>query len=240
MKLIYGMVIGLTLAVGPITPLPVFAQNRALTETAQPVDATLAAAISKYARGEVGAFYASRGFRPLWSEKGLIGPQAQALLRILDDAALDGLKPSRYKPDRLRMAIARADAGGVDDLARAEIALSDAFARYVRDARRVKKPAMEFADPALIPERPDTGRVLRVAGLAESFRDYLASMGFMRAPANCSALALPGGSTATPSAPSASIWSAPAFCRRPPCGISSSMPHRRGSGIIRQASRPGR
>ncbi len=173
------MVVGLALAVSPAFSLPAFAQTETAADAVQQGDAALASAIRKNARGSVGAFYAGRGFRPLWVDKGLVGPQAQAFLRILDDAALDGLKPSRYKADRLRMAVARADAGGVDDLARADLALSDAFARYVRDVRRVKRPAIEFADPAMIPERPDSGRVLRVAGLAESFPAHIASMGWM-------------------------------------------------------------
>lgn len=146
-----------------------------------PIPSLLTGAIRKNASGPVGDFYAGRGFRPLWVRDGIVSSEAQALLGILDSARLDGLKPSRYSPDKLRKMMARADTGDVAALAKAEIGLSKAFAKYVGDLRRTDKSGLEYADPALIPKKPDPELVLRVAALAPSFADYIRSMGWMSA-----------------------------------------------------------
>lgn len=169
--------IGLALAVSPIGMFqPAFANTE--TELASP--RMLANEIAHVARGAIRDFYEEDGSRPIWIEGRMIGGNAQIFLQYLEDADVDGLKPSRYRPDRLRLAIARADSGNIRDLAEAEAALSNAFARYVRDIRRVDKDiGYEFADPSLKPERPDEERVLRVAATTSSFDDYIHSMGWM-------------------------------------------------------------
>lgn len=179
MRFLTIAVAGLALVAGP-APSSAAADTNARQEAPVPDPATaLKSAIARQARGATRNFYADRDYRPLWVDKGLVGSDAQILLRYLDEAALDGLKPSRYRPDRLRAAIARADSGSPDDLARAEVALSDTLTRYVRDARKVGKLDIEFADPGLKPQRPDAEQILRVAGMARSFHDHVASMGWM-------------------------------------------------------------
>lgn len=148
------------------------------TQTVTSRAALLANAIEREAGGKIGRFYKSRQYRPVWVEDGLIGPDAQVLLRYLDHAELDGLKGSRHDPDELREDIARADSKQPEDLARAEIALSRAFARYVEDMRRTRDVGMEFAGDGLKPPRLKDDTVLRVA-TRKNFSRYLRGMEWM-------------------------------------------------------------
>ncbi|HKT85087.1 MAG TPA: L,D-transpeptidase family protein [Novosphingobium sp.] len=126
----------------------------------------------------MGKFYTSRGYRPIWIDDGLIGPDAQVFLRYLDGAGIDGLKASRYNPDELRRDIARADSKQPQDLARAEIALSKAFVRYVADMRRARDVGMEFAGEGLKQPKLKDDAILRVA-TRRNFSRYLANMQWM-------------------------------------------------------------
>ena len=141
----------------------------------------IAAAIRDQARGEIKAFYAARSFQPLWSVDGAILPETAALLDNLASARLDGLKPSSYKPQKLQAAIAAAHSRDPRAIARAEIRLSIAFARYVGDLRKPRKGGsdMVWLDPKLKPGKPDTTTVLRAAALSQPFGDYVATMGWM-------------------------------------------------------------
>lgn len=139
----------------------------------------VAVEIREQASGKLKSFYASRGFWPLWASKGTIGPEADALLEFLTTADLDGLKPSSYKVRDLREAIDSARAGDPRSIARAELQLSRAFARYVRDMRRRSSAKMIFLDAQLKPKKLRTEAVLRAAALPKSFKDYVTSMGWM-------------------------------------------------------------
>ena len=180
MKNIGSALAGLALVASPV---PLFAQapSSAVPRPAVQVDvrASLAAAIRQQARGSIKAFYAKRNYDPIWTDGRLIGADAQVLLHVLDDAKLDGLKPARYRADKLRAMIADADNGDAKDVAKAELALSEMFARYVSDVRKVKKTAFEYADPALKPEKLGAERILRVAASTDSFSTYMRTMGWM-------------------------------------------------------------
>jgi L,D-transpeptidase YcbB len=141
--------------------------------------AAVADEIQHQAKGRLKKFYAERGFRPLWSSTGRIGPEAGALLGFLKAANLDGLKSASYKIEDLDSAIADARAGDPRSVARAELALSNALARYVVDMRRPSKVGMTYLDAALKPRKQKADMVLRAATLSGSFRDYVASMGWM-------------------------------------------------------------
>lgn len=147
-------------------------------QTAVSRNALLANAIEREAGGKIARFYKARGYRPIWIEDGLIGPDAQVLLRYLDDADVDGLKSSRYDPDDIRSAIAGADSGDPESLAKAEIALSKAFVRYVADMRRAKDVGMEYAGNGLKPGKRSDDATLRIAA-RKDFSHYLANMGWM-------------------------------------------------------------
>jgi len=129
--------------------------------------------------GAVKRFYADRDFRPLWVEAGRIGPAAQTLIGYLQSADLDGLKPSSYKVDTLEKLVDEARDGDAEALARAEVALTESFARYVRDLRRPVKVGMTYAKPLREPKRPNIRTVLQAASFPKSFSGYLKQMGWM-------------------------------------------------------------
>ncbi|WP_242445971.1 L,D-transpeptidase family protein [Sphingopyxis lindanitolerans] len=139
----------------------------------------IAAAIRAEAGGDLKHFYAARDFRPLWVRAGKTGPAAQTLLAYLESADLDGLKPSSYEPDRLREMIRDANRGDAQAQARAELALSKAFARYVGDMRRPERDRTIYADKSLKPKKPSALAVLRAAAFPKNFDAYLAGMDWM-------------------------------------------------------------
>jgi L,D-transpeptidase YcbB len=149
------------------------------TAPATAADQGISAAIQEQANGRLKKFYAERSFRPLWASAGKIGPEAETLLSYLASANRDGLKPSTYKVDHVRSAIADARTGDARTLARAELLLSSVFARYVSDMRRAPKVKMTFLDAQLKPKKLKADAVLRAAALPRSFKDYMASMGWM-------------------------------------------------------------
>jgi len=155
-----------------VQPAPVATQAPSASEPA------VASAIRARAGGSLKRFYGERGYRPLWAAGGRIGPAAETLVHYLDTADLDGLNPSRYRADALRQVVARARGGDPRDVAEAELRLSDAFARYVRDQRR-SRLKMIWADPALKPSKPKIEAVLRAAAFPKSLSSYVAEMGWM-------------------------------------------------------------
>lgn len=169
----------IALALGAGLHPPAIAAPKPKAARAAPVPAAVLDAMREEAGGDLQRFYAERGFRPIWVRQGGVGPQAATLIAYLESARLDGLKPSSYDVDSLRASVARARSGDPQALAHAELALSDAFARYVRDQRRPGKAKMTYADKALKPKRPDTLTVLRAAAFPKSFGAYVQDMGWM-------------------------------------------------------------
>ena len=155
------------------------AAAKAAQNAAIPIDDAVALILRDETGGDIKRFYAERGYRPLWVRSGRVGEAAQSLLGWLDSARLDGLKPSSYDPDDLRAALAAAKGGDAGALARAELALSKSFARYVRDQRRPRDVGMIWADKTLKAKRPDTQAVLRAAAFPKDFDAYMANMGWM-------------------------------------------------------------
>ena len=137
----------------------------------------LDSALREQAGGDIKRFYAERGYKPLWVRAGRIGPQADTLLGYLASADLDGLKP--YRVDKLRALIRDAQGGNPEAVARAELALSDAFASYVRDQRKPGKDRTVYADKSLKPKRPEALTVLRAAAFPKDFGAYMTGMDWM-------------------------------------------------------------
>ncbi|VWX49679.1 L,D-transpeptidase family protein [Novosphingobium sp. 9U] len=142
------------------------------------VDPALLAAIRDEVSGDVKRFYVERGYRPLWALDNLIGPAAGTFISYLETADQDGLNPSRYDPDKLREAVARARGGSPAEVAQAEVLLSRAFARYVADQKR-SNVRIIWADPRLKPDKLKPDEALRAAAFPDSFNDYVAQMGWM-------------------------------------------------------------
>lgn len=149
----------------------------AIAASAQSTDLT--AEIRGQAKGGVKKFYAERGFRPLWTVDGRIGPSAAPLLRYLASADLDGLNPRSFDLDELRAKLDSAKTGDTRDVARADVGLSDALGRYVRDVRRPVDVGMTYLDKRLKPKKLRLENILRGATLTRAFGDYVATMGWM-------------------------------------------------------------
>ncbi|MET0241410.1 MAG: L,D-transpeptidase family protein [Sphingobium sp.] len=138
------------------------------------------AALRAEAGGALKRFYAERGYAPLWLRGDAVGPAASDFVGFLRTAKLDGLRPSSYDIDKLREAIGAARGGDPLALAKAELLLSDTFAKFVRDQRRAGgKVAMIWAAKSLKPQRMKVEAILRAAALSGPFPAYVADMAWM-------------------------------------------------------------
>jgi murein L,D-transpeptidase YcbB/YkuD len=54
---------------------------------------------------EVASFYRERGFKPLWFKGRELKPDANLLFRKIGEAALHGVDPAQYEPERLRQGV---------------------------------------------------------------------------------------------------------------------------------------
>ncbi len=151
----------------------------ALAQAGHQQQTSLNGAIQKEAGGRLKRFYQARGYEPLWIRKGAIGREAETLLLLIANADLDGLDPSDYQPDKLRTAIGAARGGDPRALARAELLLSQTFARYADDMRRPRNVEMRWADRQLIPKRRKADQILSAASFASSFSEYLTNIAWM-------------------------------------------------------------
>ena len=128
---------------------------------------------------EIRQFYEARGWRPLWVRGGELAPEAYRLLELIDSADLDGVDPRRLRPAKLETALRRADDGSPRDLARAEVALSEAFANYVQATRRPHAPEIRYESEALAPVVPTKKAALDAAAAAPSLTQYFQAMAWM-------------------------------------------------------------
>jgi murein L,D-transpeptidase YcbB/YkuD len=163
-----GALVAVLLISAPFAPLP-----------AQEAGDPVALSVKERADGKLKSVYAARGFWPLWVRDGALTPAADRLISYLDTADLDGLDPGDYDPRELREIVDRARAGEPAALADAELRLSQALARYVRDMRRAPNAQIRFLDEELRPKRLSEADVFRAAALAPDFTRYVETMGWM-------------------------------------------------------------
>ncbi len=138
----------------------------------------VAVAIRAQAGGVSRSFYAGRGFWPLWAADGKIGPEAGAFVAMLEQSDRDGLNAAKYDPAKLARLIAAARARDPAAVAQAEIALSNALARYVADVRRPVKVATTYVDTALKPSRLRPADVLATAASVSDFPAWVEVAGW--------------------------------------------------------------
>ena len=90
-------------------------------------------------RNDVARFYESRNYAAAWVRDGQATPQAQAIIRILRDAASKGLDPEDYDGSRWNERLTRLCGRGAQpsdhDLNRFDLALTVSAMRYVSDSR---------------------------------------------------------------------------------------------------------
>lgn len=117
-------------------------------------------------------FYKSRNFEPLWTND---ARRLNALMTAFEAAADHGLPIARYDADALR---ARAEAARMEgDLARLDVALSEAYLSYARD---ISSGALDpFAvDPGILRDiiRPDPATLLNTIALTDDPATFLRSL----------------------------------------------------------------
>lgn len=172
--------IGPILAAALVAPLP----QAALAQTRGPAVAqpsALQSEIAKRAGKDLRAFYAARGNQPLWLNAfGRPSGAASMLMHLLRNAQYDGVDPRKLRFERLAKRVEKARRGDIDDLARAEVELSAAFAAYVRAMRAAGRAEMIYESPALAPVVPTTRAALEAAAnSAAGLEDYVAEMRWM-------------------------------------------------------------
>ncbi len=128
-------------------------------------------------------FYATRGFRPMWvSGDGRARPAVGLLLDRLETAdfdAIEGKALRKFRTKSVRKALRKAAEGDADDIARAEVELSELFANYVQATRGARSAEMILESKALAPTVPTAMYALRSASEAGSLEDYVRNMGWM-------------------------------------------------------------
>ncbi|HYD24392.1 MAG TPA: L,D-transpeptidase family protein [Croceibacterium sp.] len=136
--------------------------------------------IADRASKELRPFYAARRFQPLWlNEFGRPSGAAAMLMHHLRTAQFDGLEPDRLRFERVARLVDKARRGDEEDIAKAEIALSTAFAGYVRGMRAADRSGMIYESAALAPVVPTVRSVLDTAAKTASLEDYVAEMRWM-------------------------------------------------------------
>lgn len=170
--------LSVALAAGAATARPVARVPAAQAVT--PADRALRVEIGKRASKDLRAFYAARGNRPLWiGAGGQVTPAAAILLRQIETADLDGVKVKSLKPGNLRDALDSARPGDAAGLAKAELAASQAYVRFVQALRKAPHAPMIYETQALAPVVPTPGAALQRAASAQSLLGYLQAMGWM-------------------------------------------------------------
>ena len=162
----------------PMSAAPLGAKPVAAAPARNPGGA-LQAELSKRAGSDLRAFYAARGYRPLWIDTRGASPAASLLVGQLQSADRDRLKPGKLKADNIERALDRAAGGTPEDMAKAELALSKGYAAYVKALRSGRRAPMIYETQALSPVVPTTTSALQAAARAPSLEAYVRTMGWM-------------------------------------------------------------
>jgi murein L,D-transpeptidase YcbB/YkuD len=142
----------------------IFASCAKAPEPARPF---VVAAVPASADGEIAAFYAARGQRPLFVGRG----GERRLFEILSRSWSDGFDPARY---RVREIAAAFMVGDPQSLARADLMLAEAWVRYRQDLARPAAAAQPFyAEQGLAPAPPAAGAVLEAAAAASNLQSHV-------------------------------------------------------------------
>lgn len=162
----------------PMSTAPLGAKPVAAAPARNPGGA-LQAELSKRAGSDLRAFYAARGYRPLWLDARGSSPAASLLIGQLQSADRDRLKPGKLKAGNIERALDRAAGGTPEDMAKAELALSKGYAAYVKALRSGRRAPMIYETQALSPVVPTTTSALQAAARAPSLETYVRTMGWM-------------------------------------------------------------
>jgi len=162
-----------------MAPLSQPAHAQARLEASGP-QVALTREIAERAGKDLRPFYAARQFRPLWlNEFGRPSGAASMLMHHLRTSQFDGVSPRKLRWNRVAKQVDRARRGDANDIAKAEVALSAAFAAYVRAMRGADHDQMIYESPALAPVVPTVRAVLDAAAGASDLEAYVAEFNWM-------------------------------------------------------------
>lgn len=110
------------------------------------------------------AFYAARGWRPVWTDGGRISDHGRLVILRLEQAAADGLDPADYPTPSLDLG--RSWPVPASEIARSELLIARSVLRFADHAQAGRlRPSAVSSTIDLAPERPDPLEVLHgVAG----------------------------------------------------------------------------
>lgn len=118
--------------------------------------------------GPVADFYRARGYRALWIAGRTFDPAVSRLISAVRAARTDDLDPGAYHPDELTADLALG-ARDPRQAAVTELALSEAFTRYIADLHRpVADARMAWVDPGAPAAATDPAVILDQAARAPS------------------------------------------------------------------------
>jgi murein L,D-transpeptidase YcbB/YkuD len=140
----------------------------------------LQAQLMSLASGQVQTFYAHNA-TSLWVDAdGTLDPAAEELVRLVETADMDGLSPDSLHAQALNAAVTEARFSPTPAvLARAEVALSQAFAAYVAALRNESGDAMQYEAGTLKPQHAIDYYTLMEASKAPSLSQYVRTMPWM-------------------------------------------------------------
>jgi murein L,D-transpeptidase YcbB/YkuD len=143
-------------------------------------DRELRLAIGKAVPKDLRGVYAARGNRPIWYDgAGRLSPAAHDLIDLMRNAELDGIDPDKLKLDRIADALGDAAIGDAKRRAKAELALSGGYVRYVQALRKAPRTPMIYETQALAPVVPTAASALEALTKAASQRDHIRTMAWM-------------------------------------------------------------
>lgn len=119
------------------------------------------------------AFYAERGYHPLWTGPDGPLPAVAALLAQIGQVEEDLLRPADYAPDALR---ARLGARSASELAELELLASQIHVDLAADLRRSRVGAMEYTDPELTPPATGARALLDAAARAADLEAHVVAL----------------------------------------------------------------
>jgi murein L,D-transpeptidase YcbB/YkuD len=170
------------IAAALLAPLPdgARAQSRSGGWEAAAASSSLRNEIADRVGRDLRPFYAARQFRPLWlNEFGRPSGAASMLMHHLRTAQFDGVDAGKLGFTKLAKALERARRGDEDDIAKAEVALSAAYASYVQAMRGADHDRMIYESPALAPVVPTARAALEAAARSDSLEHYIAEFRWM-------------------------------------------------------------
>jgi murein L,D-transpeptidase YcbB/YkuD len=133
------------------------------------------------APADVRGFYARRADRPMWiAADGSITPAAQALLKLVQTARLDGISPRSLNAEQLAAALDRAQAEhSPAAITQAEVELSSTLVAYEKALLQNSDGGMDYEHPNLRPYAPGPQTIVAQAGASKSLEQCVTGMQWM-------------------------------------------------------------